>query len=134
MVLNWRVLIGLCFIFSLGILVPQKYLPKQIAEVALIRIYKIIVISVFLIALVTRTSLLNTYFVRASSYVWSIAFIFFVLFFLNILRDNYYLIGFLATAPMIVYLFSTGRYPDFMMTFFATWSDKFQFIKGSDPC
>ena len=71
-----EVLIGLCFIFSLGILVPQKYLPKQIAEVALIRIYKTIVISVFLIALVTRTSLLNTYFVRASSYVWSIAFIF----------------------------------------------------------
>ena len=127
-----EVLIGLCFFFSLGILIPQKYLPKQIAEFPLIRIYKTIVISVFLIALVTRTSLLNTYFVRSSSYVWSVAFIFFGLYFLNLLRDNYYLIGFLATAPIIVYLFSTGRYPDFMMTFFATWSDKFQFIKGSD--
>ena len=32
----------------------------------------------------------------------------------------------------MVYFFSTGRYPDFIIRFFNTWSDKFQFIKGSD--
>ena len=52
-----EVLIGLCFFFSLGILIPHKYLPKQIAEFPIIRIYKTIVISVFLITLVTRTSM-----------------------------------------------------------------------------
>ena len=127
-----EVFIALCFFFSLFILIPDKYLPEQIVEFSLTRIYKILVVSVFLIALITRSSILSTYFIRSSSYVWSIAFIFFGLYFLNILNNNKYLTILLSTAPIIVYLFSTGRYPDFMMRFFETWSDKFQFIKGSD--
>lgn len=127
-----EVFIALCFFFSLFILIPDKYLPEQIVEFSLTRIYKILVVSVFLIALITRSSILSTYFIRSSSYVWSIAFIFFGLYFLNILNNNKFSIILLSTAPIIVYLFSTGRYPDFMIRFFETWSDKFQFIKGSD--
>ena len=86
-----EVFIALCFFFSLFILIPDKYLPEQIVEFSLTRIYKILVVSVFLIALITRSSILSTYFIRSSSYVWSIAFIFFGLYFLNILNNNKYL-------------------------------------------
>jgi hypothetical protein len=36
------------------------------------------------------------------------------------------------TVLPLNYLFSTGRYPDFFISFFNNYSDKFQFLKGSD--
>ena len=51
---------------------------------------------------------------------------------MGFLRKNNYFLVILSFAPLFVYLFSTGRYPNFIMSFFMTWSDKFEFIKGSD--
>ena len=38
----------------------------------------------------------------------------------------------LSLIPYIIYLFNSGNYPNIFMEFFYTYSDKFQFTKGSD--
>jgi len=126
-----ELLIGVCFLFSLALLTLYRFLPKKVAQIPLNNIFRIIILSVFIVVFLTNSSLLKPYFVRSSSYVWSIAFIYFGIFFLDILKKKYLLAG-LSLVPLVVYFFSTGRYPDFIIKFFNTWSDKFQFIKGSD--
>ena len=126
-----ELLIGVCFLFSLALLTFYRFLPKKLAQIPLNNIFRIIILSVFIVVFLTNSSLLKPYFVRSSSYVWSIAFIYFGIFFLDILKKKYLLAG-LSLVPLVVYFFSTGRYPDFIIRFFNTWSDKFQFIKGSD--
>ena len=34
--------------------------------------------------------------------------------------------------PLFVYIFQTGNYPNFIISFFQSNSDKFQFMKASD--
>ena len=37
-----------------------------------------------------------------------------------------------GSIPLIIYIFNSGNYPDFIINFFKANSDKFQFNKGSD--
>jgi len=127
-----ELIIGCSFLLSVVLFLPRKYLPNKISENNLLIILRLLILSVFVVALFTSSPLTSLYFVRSSSYVWSITFIFFGIYFLDFLRNNNYFIALLSLAPLFVYLFSTGRYPNSIMSFFMTWSDKFQFIKGSD--
>ena len=44
---------------------------------------------------------------------------------------NFHILS-LTFVPLIIYIFNSGNYPNFIMSFFQQYSDKFQFIKGSD--
>ena len=47
-------------------------------------------------------------------------------------KFNNFHITSLAFTPIIIYVFNSGNYPNFIMYFFQQYGDKFQFIKGSD--
>ena len=85
-------------------------------------------ISIFL----TSGSLVETYSYKTSSYIWSLGYIFLGTIFANKLNisKNIVLLG--SLIPIIQYLMSTGRYPNFIIQFFIDYSDKFQFLKGAD--
>ena len=52
-------------------------------------------------------------------------------FFQNIKLTNIH-IYILSITPYIIYLFNSGNYPNFIMEFFYSYSDKFRFMKGAD--
>ena len=121
------------FIISLIFLVysfiDYKYFYK---EILLSRIHQLIIIMFFISILINNTTFLSSYTFKSSSYIWTISFIFLG----KLISENNLLtkkiqILFMTVLPLN-YLFSTGRYPDFFISFFNNYSDKFQFLKGSD--
>ena len=92
-----------------------------------------LIIFLFLISLfLNKTSVFSSYTYKTSSYIWTISFLFLG----KLVSDQSILskkliLPFLLVLPLN-YLFSTGRYPDIFMYFFNNYSDKFQFLKGSD--
>lgn len=87
----------------------------------------------FLISLFTTDgSLFSSYTYKTSSYIWSLGYIFIGIIFANKLKlpKIFVLLG--SLLPIIQYLMSTGRYPNFIIQFFLDYSDKFQFLKGAD--
>ena len=77
-------------------------------------------------------SLLTLYTYKSSSFIWMIGYIFIGYYFyqnVELKKWHFYLIGLI---PYIIYLFNSGNYPNFILEFFNTYSDKFQFIKGAD--
>lgn len=87
----------------------------------------------FLISLfVNGGSLLDTYTYKSSSYIWLFGYFWMgYLIFKNLEINNIFLAG-LVLIPIVIYIFNSGNYPDFIINFFKRNSDKFQFIKGSD--
>ena len=61
-----------------------------------------------------------------------IGYIFFAYYFFREFKFNNFHITSLAFTPIIIYVFNSGNYPNFIMYFFQQYGDKFQFIKGSD--
>lgn len=77
-------------------------------------------------------SLFSTYTFKSSSFIWMIGYIFVgYYFFQNIKLTNIHIYT-LSFIPYIIYLFNSGNYPNFIMEFFYSYSDKFQFMKGAD--
>jgi hypothetical protein len=128
-----KLLIFGSFIISLIFLVysfiDYKYFYN---EILLSRIHQIIIISFFISILINNTTFLSSYTFKSSSYIWTLSFLFLG----KLVSENNLLTKKIQMLFMLVlplnYLFSTGRYPDLFISFFNNYSDKFQFLKGSD--
>ncbi len=93
----------------------------------------LILVSLFIFTvLFTRGSFFSLYTYKSSSFLWMIGYVFLGYFFFNVLNFSNLHIYALAATPLIIYIFNSGNYPDFIMYFFERNGDKFQFIKGSD--
>ena len=87
----------------------------------------------FLLSLfMNQGSLLSLYTYKSSSYLWMIGYVLLSYYFLNNFRFYNLHISVLILVPFIIYIFNSGNYPNFIMYFFQEYSDKFQFMKGSD--
>ncbi len=121
------------FIVSIIFLI---YIPKLLKlnnfHKSLFKIQKVIILSFIPISLLTNSNLLDTYAYKSSSYIWTLTILYFGIFFLKDLEKNKLFFYAIFTVLPVLYLISTGFYPNFIMDFFNTYSDKFQFIKGSD--
>lgn len=95
--------------------------------------YLILVLISFLVSLfINSGALFDTYTFKSSSFIWMIGYLFFGIKYFQNLKFSKFHIYVLISTPYIIYIFNTGNYPNFIMGFFETYSDKFQFIKGSD--
>ena len=93
----------------------------------------LLLIALFIFTvLFTRGSFFSQYTYKSSSYLWMIGYVFLGYFFFNVLNFSKLHFYALAVTPLIIYIFNSGNYPDFIMYFFERNGDKFQFIKGSD--
>ena len=127
-----EILILLSLLFSLLILfTPTKYF-FELKNNYLIYIYKLVITYFILTLFLRETSILDPYTFRSSSYIWTVSFLFFGYYFLSKFNfDKLTSWALLAILPSI-YIISTGNYPNFIIDFFISFSDKFVFIKGSD--
>lgn len=93
---------------------------------------KAIVISFFITVFATDGSLTYMYTYRSSSYIWTLAFLFFGMFaFKDIKQESKFLMLIPFLLP-ITYILSTTFFPQFIIDFFTRFSDKFDFLKASD--
>ncbi len=82
--------------------------------------------------LINNGNILSLYTFKSSSFLWMIGYVFFAFYFFDRFKFSKYHIFCIGIAPVIIYVFNSGNYPNFIMYFFQQYGDKFQFIKGSD--
>jgi len=93
---------------------------------------KLIIIGFFLTVFMTKGSLFEAYTYKSSSYIWTLAFLFYGMFaFKNIKKDSIF-IKIIPYLLPLTYILSTTYFPKFLMDFFFVYSDKFDFLKASD--
>jgi len=124
-----EIFILLSFLITIGILF-LIYSDSTIFNDKLLLIYKTLILSFFILALITNTSLLKPYAFKTSSYIWTASFLFIGSYLLS--KSNKLVLKFSVFILLLIYLFSTGNYPNFLIDLFYKISDKFQFIKGSE--
>ena len=127
-----EILILVSFAVSILLLIFPKYFRIYIEDKQLLNLQKLVVASFFLVSLITASSLTSSYAFKSSSYIWTISFIYFGILFMGEIKYNSLVFYSFMAAPVFVYLFATGYYPNFIMDFFNNYADKFQFLKGSD--
>lgn len=90
------------------------------------------IILFIVISLINGGVFTATYTYKSSSYIWMIGYFFIgTLFFTHFKFTKLYLFV-IAFIPVVIYVFNSGNYPDFIINIFKENGDKFQFIKGSD--
>lgn len=96
--------------------------------------YFLIVVSFFVVTFLSNSDLSRIYTYKASSYIWTMSFIFIGYFFYNYGNDETekLLIWLLNPTLYIAYFFQVFNIPDFVVNFFLSISDKFEPHKGSD--
>ena len=127
-----ELLIGFFLILNVLILfLPVKYLKTNINyNNKIIYLYKLIILSFFIVLLVNNGDVTNLYSYKSSSYIWMTGALIFSSYLLeNIFKKKMIII---LIVFYLVYQFSTIHYPESLISFFETYSDKFDFQKGSD--
>ena len=127
-----ELLIGFFLVLNLLILfLPVKYLKTNINySNQIIYVYKLIILSFFILLFINNGDITNLYSYKSSSYIWMTG----ALIFSSYLVENIFnkKMFFILIVFYLVYQFSTIHYPVSLISFFETYSDKFDFQKGSD--
>jgi len=114
------------------LLVYKNILFREILGSRFVNSYLTLVFYFLIINLINSANFLDLYLYKSSVYVWYISFMFFgFIVFKNIeITKNYFYIGYLGL--FIQFMFNVLYYPNFLIQFFNEYSDKTQFLKGSE--
>ena len=128
-----ELIIGFLVIFSIILVFVQKRNLKYFEGFHYQIKFYLLLLALFLLSFVSNSgSLINTYTFKSSSYIWTIAIIFFVFLLLqNVETSKYHKYVFSISLP-VTYFFSTIHYPEMFINFFLNFSDKWDFVKASD--
>lgn len=122
-----ELLIGASLVMFFFTIYKKNTLPDEFKFVAntLILILLSFLISLFL----DDAFSFSDYIFKSSSYIWSIGFILIGYFYkFNLKNLTYYL----SVSLIILYIFNTIFYPDFIISFFMNYADKFELSKASN--
>ena len=122
-----ELLIGASLVMFFFIIYKKNTLPDEFKFVAntLILILFSFLISLFL----DDAFSFSDYIFKSSSYIWSVGFILIGYFYkFNLKNLTYYL----SVSLIILYIFNTIFYPDFIISFFMNYADKFELSKASN--
>ena len=128
------VLLGLIssiqILFTSNLQIVNKYAMTPTGVIA----YKLILSSFFISIIFNNYSTfdLNSYNFKASSYIWMTGFFFLTINLISLKLINFRKYWLILFAPLVMYIFSSTYYPDYIINFFLNNSDKFQFPKASD--
>lgn len=139
----FNIRIGELLIFSslliLITLIGSSILKIKIFDSDINKIFKVLYGIVFLFAasiFINNSNVLSSYTYKSSVYIWTIGYLFTGLIFANFQNESKtffrYISPLFMAIPFLHYFFSTGFFPNFIINFFNTYSDKFEFTKASD--
>lgn len=95
-------------------------------------IFKLLIIAFIFNFIVNNSQLTNLYVFRTSSYIWFLFLIYFFLFILDNKPPSQFFLISISIVLIYIYVLSTIHFPPFLREFFLSYSDKFDFLKGSD--
>ena len=130
-----EILIAVCLLFSIFYFPIGKlkvFENNFVFDKKIFILSKLFFVSFLFTMFLTNGSFTNTYTYRSSSIIWSINFIFFGYFFFKNLDKDHLFLKALPLVPIILYILSTIHFPQIFINFFNIYSDRFDFVKGSD--
>ena len=128
-----ELIVGFGFVLSgIILLSPKNIFAKNNISNELFIVHKLIVITFIISTLYFESNYFDTYIYKTSSYIWMASYMFYSGFLFRDKADAKILASTIWVCQPFLYLFSTGQYPDKVILFFNTYSDKFQFPKASD--
>jgi len=126
-----ELLTGVSFVFILYALFKYKYFLDIFGSPFLITFFSLI-IYFFIQNFLKNESFTNLYIYKSSVYIWYIAYIFigYQIFKNYKFSSNIFIIGY--AGLLVQYIFNVLFYPEALISFFSEYSDKVQFLKGSE--
>jgi len=125
--------VGACFFLSIYFLIFMKKDNKLfIFGEKTYYAMKLIVLSFFVTLIATGGSLFRLYTYKSSSYIWTISFLILGSIFYSNVSKDFYLIKYFPFILPTTYILSTTYFPQVLIDFFLTYSDKFDFLKAAD--
>ncbi len=94
--------------------------------------FKLLIMIFFFSAVIINQPVFTEYIIKSSSYIWMISLFFLSLALSNFLKEDSWFFIIYMLLPFILFFTETVNYPDFLQEFFINYSDKFDFLKGSD--
>ena len=92
---------------------------------------RLVTLSFFVVLFINRNFTFDLSSLRNSSFVWSVGYFFIGYYLINRFKKQYLLIVF-SFVLFVSYFITFVNYPNFIMDFFISFGDKFQFIKAAD--
>ena len=112
----------------------KKYKLEEFQKIQIA--FTFILFSLFFSIFNNNTGLFASYTYKISSYIWTIGYLFLILYFFKdnsvITKYNKIVLIVFLFIPIAHYFLSTGYYPNFVIDFFIKYSDKFEFTKAHD--
>ena len=130
-ILNFRfgeIFIGLSILLFFNLLFYINFIELKFLRIFLYFLF----ISFIISALISDSNFLNLYTYKSSSYIWTLGFLLFGIILFSNIDYDFWLIKFSPFVLIIVYFLSTVRFPKSIASFFIQFSDKFEYLKGSD--
>ena len=133
-ILGFRIaeyLTGLAVVLSLLVVFKYKFFTKYL-NLNLIILFCILIGHFIISNLINNINFLNTYLYKSSVFIWYISFFFIgiAIFKIAEISKIYFFFGYLGLG--IQYVFNVLYYPEVIEIFFNNYSDKTQFLKGSE--
>ena len=126
-------MVGISLLTSLAIFL-SRFLKVNINKDLKIfsSVLSLIIVSFLCSIFYTKGSFLSSYTYKASSIVWTISFIFISYEIFKKIYTEHLFFKLVPFFPIILYILSTVHFPKILIDFFTAYSDKFDFVKGSD--
>lgn len=124
-------LTGLSILISLLVFIRNKYFVENL-NIRIVYSYFFLIGYFFVLNIFRGGNFLDLYVYKSSIFIWFISFFFlgYIVFDSINLTDNFLIFGYVGL--LLQYLFNVIYYPDFLTNFFNNFSDKTQFLKGSE--
>lgn len=128
-------LVLICLIFTIFIY-PNKIFQKLKIDFLFDKktfiVSKLIFLNFILIVLLTDGSFTKLYTYKSSSIIWTTAFLFMGSYIISEEKISEKYFNLIPHVLFLVYILSTIHFPEILISFFQNYSDKFDFVKGSD--
>ena len=128
-----ELIIGFLLIFTLlTFFIDTSLFGDDYQIIKIKKVLNVLLFFFLLTSILTNSNLFDLYTYKVSSYVWVIPCIYIGYYFSESFLENKIIAIILSTSLPVVYILSTVKFPDLLITFFEQNSDKFDFVKASD--
>lgn len=126
-----EIITGFAIFYIIFVILYFDYYQRYINKTSII-LFLVLSIYFLIINLINSESFLNFYIYKSSVSIWFISFLFFGVFVFNNIEisNKYFLIGY--GGLILQFIFNVIYYPRVLSDFFNNYSDKTQFLKGSE--
>ena len=119
-------------IFVIGLLIGTKFIKIFADSEKLLNIFRLIFASFLIVALFHETNFINLYAYKSSSFIWTLGFFFLGCWYVENKKTYNYFQYLPSVLLILIYIFTSIKYPDFFHDILIKYADKFDTHKASE--